>query len=223
MKKFAIFAAFGAMVSAMPAAAQMHTQDTLYQRVAAWNVYSVRNNGQFWQCSAEATNTNNRMRLIKFASGNSLVIATPSSRRGPFTGGVNFNSQGDGVEYLTTNGWAFFSMPESTFRSHMQQGVRLGLDVGGGYSYYMLSGWHQALGALNSCVANRGRTSRALPAVAVRCASENQLCQFTGWATVQYGATSGTVSRRMRGPVMCSNRSMGSDPAPNVPKYCTIR
>ncbi|MEI9851503.1 MAG: hypothetical protein WDN24_12440 [Sphingomonas sp.] len=57
----------------------------------------------------------------------------------------------------------------------------------------------------------------------VVCATENQMCSFSGTRTVTYGAPGRTVTKSLAGPITCSNAVFGTDPAPGVVKSCSVQ
>ena len=206
--------------------------DRPYRTQGAWQVYAVFENGKYFHCSAETRSGSNRMRLIKFAGNDTLMVATPTTNTRQFEGGVAFNGVGDAVKFSTFNGWAVHSTTDSHIFDMLTQGREMSLDVGRGYVNYSLDGVEGVLSALRTCAARAGQGgNQAIPAGAqapataapVRCASENQMCQFTGRRTVIYGARSQTISKVMDGPVMCTNAAFGTDPAPNIVKSCSLQ
>ena len=54
------------------------------------------------------------------------------------------------------------------------------------------------------------------------CSKEHGVCQFRGTGTVSYGADNRWVTKRLRGPVQCNNRTFG-DPARGSAKSCFVK
>lgn len=75
-----------------------------------------------------------------------------------------------------------------------------------------------------SLLFNVDRAAAQTAATWTKCASEGQLCAFTGTRTVRYGAKSSWVTRQIassRGGVQCSNAVFG-DPLYGVVKRCEL-
>lgn len=60
-----------------------------------------------------------------------------------------------------------------------------------------------------------------VPASWTQCATEDNICAFSGSAQVRYGTADKFVIKSLTGPVSCSNTVFG-DPAPNYGKSCSI-
>ena len=54
------------------------------------------------------------------------------------------------------------------------------------------------------------------------CASEGGMCQFSGAASVTYGAGSQWRTRNFQNGAPCNNSAFGGDPAPNQKKMCYL-
>jgi hypothetical protein len=52
------------------------------------------------------------------------------------------------------------------------------------------------------------------------CASEGEMCRFSGTATVTYGAGKSWRSEKFTNGARCTNQAFGGDPAPNQKKTC---
>ena len=80
-----------------------------------------------------------------------------------------------------------------------------------------------AYGIQKHCEVQTGNAGDGGPRGWSRCAGENEMCAFTGFAQARYGAAGRYIYRDGTDGVACSNVFFGGDPYPNQVKSCEIR